>query len=204
MRAVLGKHPGVAERFMYETNERYYSRLETDSRPVWPDDACAGPNCSLPREVFRAVGGFDEVLFGRRGEDVELGLRLWSAGLCFRYEPKAITGHSWVKSPRAFWNDTAEEGASDVRLCRKHLEMRSRSWLATAANVPAWKLFADRVASAAGLTIPKIIGGVLPSLFESASLFFRRLREFARVFFLPDDTWRCYRAREERLARGSS
>lgn len=166
MRADLGKRPSIAERFMHQNNERYYARLETDNRAVWPNDACAGPNCSLPRDVFRAVGGFDQVFFGRRGEDVELGLRLWNAGVCFRYEPWAITGHHWVKSSRAFWNDAAEDGACDVRLCRKHLGMRSRSWLAGAVNLPAWKLLMANVASAGGLTIPKAIGGVLPSLFK--------------------------------------
>jgi GT2 family glycosyltransferase/peptidoglycan/xylan/chitin deacetylase (PgdA/CDA1 family) len=172
MRADLGQQPSIAERFMYKNNEQYYQRLETDSRPIWPADACAGPNCSIPREVFRAVGGYDEALFGRRGEDVDLGLRLWKAGVSFRYIPQAITWHSWVKSDRAFWADAVEDGASAVRLCSKHPGMRSRSGLADAMNAPAWKLLAAKVATADGLMVPKVVGSVLPSLFE-------------RITFLP-------------------
>jgi GT2 family glycosyltransferase/peptidoglycan/xylan/chitin deacetylase (PgdA/CDA1 family) len=182
MQVDMGRRTSVAERFIYENYERYYLRLETDSHPIWPDDAFAGPNCSLPREVFRAVGGFDDMLFGRRGEDVELGLRLWKAGVCFRYEPRAITWHSWVKSHRAFWNDAAEDGASTVRLCRKHLEMRSRTGLAGTVNASAWKLFVAKVAATSGLVIPKLVGGVVPSLFERLKFLPAAERIAARLF----------------------
>src|SRR5262249_35013140 len=36
-----------AERWNSETLEKYYSRLDQNSRPLWPDDAWLGPNCSI-------------------------------------------------------------------------------------------------------------------------------------------------------------
>lgn len=146
-RSVLGPSPGPTERLMHGDLGRYYSELMTDPRPRWPEHAWAGPNCSTPRAIFLAAGGYDEKLFPWRWEDVDLGLRLWKMGVHFRFEPRAIASHRSVKSHRQSWSDAVEDGASMVRLCRKHPEMRSHSWLAGMMSAPAWKRYPARAAS---------------------------------------------------------
>jgi GT2 family glycosyltransferase/peptidoglycan/xylan/chitin deacetylase (PgdA/CDA1 family) len=146
MKGLLGQSPSFAERWTYETLERYYERLDEDPTPKWPDDAWAGPNCSLPRAVFHDAGGYDEQLFPRRGEDVDLGLRLWKMGVAFVFEPAAVTSHDWVKSRRQTWRDDEATGASVVILCRKHPEYRPHCGLSGLIAAPLWKRFGGRVA----------------------------------------------------------
>ncbi len=130
-----------------ENLAKYYRRLDVDPQPKWPDDAWAGPNCSIPRAVFLAAGGYDERLFPRRGEDVDLGIRLWKSGVRFRFLPDAVTLHASMKSSRECLRDALEDGASTVRLCRKHPEMRSRSPLFGPANARGWKRYAVAMAA---------------------------------------------------------
>jgi GT2 family glycosyltransferase/peptidoglycan/xylan/chitin deacetylase (PgdA/CDA1 family) len=165
MRGILGQSPSPVERWTCENLERYYERLEKDPRPRWPDDAWAGPNCSIARAVFLESGGYDEELFPRRGEDVDLGLRLWKMGVNFRYCPQAITSHRWVKSDWQMRFDDAADGASIVRLCRQHPEYRSHSGLSGVMSAPAWKRLAVRTA-AGRPAIAGMLLGVLNALFE--------------------------------------
>ena len=53
--------------------------------------ACGG-NALVRRDVFRAVGGFDESFFAYY-EDVDLGWRLWSAGHRILAAPRAVVHH---------------------------------------------------------------------------------------------------------------
>jgi peptidoglycan/xylan/chitin deacetylase (PgdA/CDA1 family) len=164
MRGILEKSPSSVERWTYENLERYYERLEEDPRAKWPDDAWAGPNCSLARDVFLESGGYDEVLFPRRGEDVDLGLRLWKRGVNFQFCPRAITSHLWVKSSVQMGFDDEADGAGIVRLCRQHPEYRSHSGLWGAMNAPAWKRLAVRAAVSRPVVLILLLGALVAVL----------------------------------------
>lgn len=157
MKGLLGPSPSFVERWTCEALERYYERLEKDPAPKWPDDAWAGPNCSLPRAVFQDAGGYDDQLFPRRGEDVDLGLRLWKMGIHFAFEPRAITSHDWVKSRRQAWADDESTGASVVNLCHKHPEYRPYCGLSGLLGAPSWK----RLAVGAAANRPAIAAALL-------------------------------------------
>ena len=55
-----------------------------------------GLNCSIRREVFLDNGGFDQSI-RITDEDMELGLRLYLAGVRFVYEPRAVVTHQSTK-----------------------------------------------------------------------------------------------------------
>ena len=76
-----------------------------DYEPTWRNFH-TGNNC-LPREVFNAVGGFDETFL--RAEDDEFGIRLHEYGCRFRFVPSALAWHypnrsraAWLEVPRAY------------------------------------------------------------------------------------------------------
>lgn len=54
--------------------------------------AVTGAALAIRRDLFRAIGGFDEG-FANGWEDVDLCLRVWCAGARVRYEPRAVFEH---------------------------------------------------------------------------------------------------------------
>jgi glycosyltransferase involved in cell wall biosynthesis/peptidoglycan/xylan/chitin deacetylase (PgdA/CDA1 family) len=165
MRGILGESSSSGECWTRENLERYYKRLEKDPRPRWPDDAWVGPNCSVARAVFLESGGYDGELFPRRGEDVDLGLRLWKMGITFLFCPQAITSHRWVKSSWQMRFDDVADGAGIVRLCRKHPEYRPHCALLGIIRATVWKRFSVRMMASCP-TIAGMLLGVLNALFE--------------------------------------
>lgn len=147
MHSLLSERPGAEELLFHSTWLAQYARLAADPEPLWPDDAWTGPNCSLSRAAFLEIGGYDEIEFPRRGEDVDLGLRLWQSGVPFRYAANAVTSHRWQKPITHSVRDDVEDGASEVRICRRYPAMRSRSPLAGIFHAPAWKRGAARALS---------------------------------------------------------
>ena len=78
---------------------------------------------SLPRTVFRSVGGFDEAFTNRGiygGEDNDLGLRLLATGRRIVFNREAISYHKYQVTPRQFLRRTMESAAAEVALARKH------------------------------------------------------------------------------------
>jgi GT2 family glycosyltransferase len=69
----------------------------------------AGGNVSIRRGVFEGVGGFDE-RFGR-GEDIELGVRLYRSGAVTIYDPDAALVHE--RSPSGGTRSTRSPSATD-------------------------------------------------------------------------------------------
>ena len=55
--------------------------------------AAAGPVLAVDREKFLAIGGYDELYFPGRVEDLDLGFRGWIAGWSGRYVPQAVAFH---------------------------------------------------------------------------------------------------------------
>ncbi len=142
MRTSAAKVASFTAQSFHSDIERYYAGLELNPTLKFPDDAWAGPNCSLPRDIFLRCGGYDETSFPWRGEDIDLGLRLWKMGIEFHFAPQAITWHRWVKSDSQSWNDFERDGASIVTLGRKHLEFRRRNALTHIASGKIWKRYA--------------------------------------------------------------
>lgn len=98
------------------TYERAYRRMTSgDLQPTFRQFWSG--NCSVAREHLVKAGGFDESL--RYGEDVELGYRLMTRGVRFRFNPAARGLHY---SSRSFggWRKThAMYGHLDVEILRR-------------------------------------------------------------------------------------
>lgn len=67
-------------------------------RPRWTLFACGGA-MAMDREVFDAVGGFDEQFFAYY-EDVDLGWRTWVQGHTVQYTPSAVCYHHHSSTSR--------------------------------------------------------------------------------------------------------
>lgn len=124
----------------------YYSRLDGDGPPHWPEDAWLGPNCSIARGVFEAAGGFDAVEFPRFGEDIDLGFRLWERGVAFVYAPDAVATHEDGKGWLARLRAQRQHGAAAIALCRRYPQYRRE--LPLAGTVRRWKRWALRLGAA--------------------------------------------------------
>jgi peptidoglycan/xylan/chitin deacetylase (PgdA/CDA1 family)/glycosyltransferase involved in cell wall biosynthesis len=97
-------------------------------KPLQLHEIWIGPNCSAPRALFAAHGGYDERL--RTHEDAELAIRLWSAGVGFVFEPDAVVHQLYVKAAKeAAVRDAARHGRSQIMLCRKHPRYRPHASL---------------------------------------------------------------------------
>jgi glycosyltransferase involved in cell wall biosynthesis/peptidoglycan/xylan/chitin deacetylase (PgdA/CDA1 family) len=108
---------------------------------TWPDDANVDPNYSISRAALLACGGFDEEFTWR--QNVELGLRLAKMGLTFRYEPKAVGHHVYMKPADQVVRVQARWwGRKEISLLRKHPDLRPHSALAGFAEAAAWKRLA--------------------------------------------------------------
>jgi GT2 family glycosyltransferase/peptidoglycan/xylan/chitin deacetylase (PgdA/CDA1 family) len=137
--------PALTTAWTLKSTERYIRRLEREGEPRWPEDAMVDANSSVPRSVLDRQGGFDERFLLRR-EVADLGLRLWRAGVHFRYRPAAVVHHVFAKSERdVVGNDAWFWGTGEIRLCRKHPEYRPYSPLARLPDGPAWKRSARRI-----------------------------------------------------------
>ena len=121
MKNYLDKHPNVgmvygklwnAERkYRFDEAGGYLTRTgfiwsragQNDLDVGQYDKACAilagkSASCMIRREVFNAVGGFDEE-FGILGEETDLSWRVWLSGLQVHYVPEAC-GYHWFNTTR--------------------------------------------------------------------------------------------------------
>jgi GT2 family glycosyltransferase len=136
----LGPDSPRAARYVKEKFDLHLARL-TDSRHLALPRSFYTGNASLRTEVMRGVEGFDES-FGLYGnEDVELALRLRSAGVELVYDPDALARQEYGKNMAGLQRDTLAKGHTTVQLARRHPEVfgdlrlaapddSSRPWLA--------------------------------------------------------------------------
>lgn len=111
-----------------------------------PLDAVVGANASLRRSTLLDLGGFDERYF-RALEDAELGLRLWFAGVRFRFRASAITHQVYVKSNWGYTKgDGATLGRAAVWFARQYPVMRKTPELARYSEGRVFKIWARQVA----------------------------------------------------------
>ena len=99
--------------------------------------ACATINLAFRREVFEAVGGFDEGF--EYGSDVDFSWRLTDAGYRIRSVPDAIIRHDWGTSRRQLRRSYLY-GKARVRLYRKH-RARLRSVLRNDPTAVVYPVF---------------------------------------------------------------
>lgn len=78
-------------------------------------------NLSIERELFWAVGGFDEHFPGAAGEDYDLCARLRLRGITLWFEPRAVVAHHHQRmSAGASWQHMRSFGRAQVRLQRRN------------------------------------------------------------------------------------
>jgi GT2 family glycosyltransferase len=86
-----------------------------------PDDArfATSNNFVVDREVFRAVGGFDEAFTRAAGEDRELVHRLRAHGHRIVYAPDAVVQHRHRLDPPGFWQQHFDYGRGSALYRRR-------------------------------------------------------------------------------------
>lgn len=121
----------------------FYERLESGTRqiPWFP------PNSSASRELLLSFGGYDEAFSSAR-EDTDLGIRLASAGVKFRYAPGAVVRQHYDKTADQLVSDAATFGKHDVMLARKFPAYAAQSNLSRLNSGPLWKRTSRRLVAA--------------------------------------------------------
>jgi len=129
-RAEFGLYPGAGPR-MLQTLELEAIRRSPMCSVLWA--AASGSNQSIPRDAFRAVGGFSEAL--DINEHRELALRLCKAGLKMTVAEGARTYHMIHRSG---WRDPLENHAWETAFYAAHplpeVKLLSVLWSSLAPN----------------------------------------------------------------------
>jgi glycosyltransferase involved in cell wall biosynthesis/peptidoglycan/xylan/chitin deacetylase (PgdA/CDA1 family) len=120
---------GLAAHFARWWNGHYDLFSEGREPDFWD---CFTGNMSVPAAALAEVGGFDEEL--RRSEDVELGLRLFKAGLRPRFLPRARARQRNEKGFRALARDFDRAGGVAPALWRRHPELLGHAPLGSFAQ----------------------------------------------------------------------
>lgn len=98
---------------------RHLERLASVGGPLALRDFYSG-NLSIRRDVLNKVGGFDEAFTIYGNEDLELSIRLRSAGIRLVYDAAAVALQSYDKDFRGLARDNMAKGHTAVLLARKH------------------------------------------------------------------------------------
>jgi glycosyltransferase involved in cell wall biosynthesis len=110
--------------------EKYWERLAREGGPASKYDVWLRSNSSLSRGLFLEMGGYDEAFRWACCEDFEIALRLWDAGVRFRFEQSALVHEYYDKTPaKLMYVDAPHIGRSQVLLCRKYPDFRAHSAL---------------------------------------------------------------------------
>ncbi len=111
--AAKGEKKGGWNVWEEQVLDKHYQRLETGKRTPAGRRLYSG-NFSVRKDLFLGAGGFDATL--KRGEDVELGLRLERHGLRFHFNPAAAAVHRGFRSFVSWCNSAYMYGRCDVEL----------------------------------------------------------------------------------------
>jgi GT2 family glycosyltransferase len=146
-RAVVGPVPIPVDassppivRYRHSGMNAHLDRLAQPGYKLGFRDIYSG-NLSLPADVLREVGGFDETfkLYGH--EDYELALRLAEAGVELGYCPAATAYQAYDKDFGALAQDCVAKGRTAVLFARMHSDVASSPQLATYRAGPRkWRL----------------------------------------------------------------
>lgn len=102
-----------------------------------------GCNLGIRREVFDAVGGWDET-YPTAGGDVEFCWRVQTAGYRFGYAREALVAYRFRTGMRESWHQVVEYGREDARVAKQYgAPGRQWWWLPVHAGVilalcPVW------------------------------------------------------------------
>jgi glycosyltransferase involved in cell wall biosynthesis len=147
--------------------------------PIWSIRNYSGnyfwtTNVSVPLATIRAIGGFDESFAEYGWEDIDVGLRLRSAGVRAIFQPRALVYHVKPR-PRAgavekMLAQARAQARTAARLVRRHPNWRA--YLATGIN-PVQRTFHRALR---GLHREKRFRGSLAALGDDRELSARELR----------------------------
>lgn len=115
----------------------FHLRQKRDPRAKWQMSDCIFGNASLSRELLQSLGGFDEKF--RMREDLELGVRLFTAGVQPRYVSNAISYQHYEKTSADLIRDAEMFAIADVQFARKHPEAQIQGHLSWLEKEPQWK-----------------------------------------------------------------
>ncbi|MGA2206738.1 MAG: glycosyltransferase family 2 protein [Terracidiphilus sp.] len=139
--------PSLATECFQREIGAFYLERKRNPGLEWQIANCVFSNASLPRALLAEFGGFDETF--RMREDLELGIRLFRAGVQPLYIGNAIAYQYLEKSSADLIRDAEAFAAADVRLARKHPQAAVKGQLNWLAQEPTWKQFLRRMAAAA-------------------------------------------------------
>jgi GT2 family glycosyltransferase len=116
-----------------------------DSGAAWQETDCVFSNASISRDLLNEFGGFDEAF--RMREDLELGTRLFGAGVRPQYISNAIAYQYYDKTSADLIRDAEAFAVADVMFARKHPGVLIKGQLSWLARTPGWKANLRRIAA---------------------------------------------------------
>lgn len=137
-------YAGVVRAERRDPVSRYYDTQGILTPPPLWEDGVMRPaylitaNALVWREALAQVGGFDERFPGAGGEDIDLGLRLWSVGP-LAYAPEAQAWHAFEPHLQAFIRRFVRYGGGN-----RLLAVRYRADLVPHPFVPRYPSFFNR------------------------------------------------------------
>ncbi len=99
-----------------------------------------GNNTSMPKALFKEVGGYDPAFSGYGGEDPDLGYRLMRAGARLVFVREALAVHEAFDYRGKALEKARQAGAAHVRVCKKHNDPRIAWALGVHPTLVALKL----------------------------------------------------------------
>ncbi len=120
--------PTIATLSIRAWTDEYMRDLEArQGIPRFPHGIWINSNCSVLRQQLLEAGGFDPTMRISH-DDADLAITLWKRGVCFRYQPKAVTCQLYVKTTDTLiMKDAHAAGRNSFVLSRKHPEYRPYS-----------------------------------------------------------------------------
>jgi GT2 family glycosyltransferase len=123
----------------------FYLEQKRSPETAWQITNCVFSNSSLPRALLAEFGGFDESF--RMREDLELGTRLFAAGVRPRYISNAIAYQHYGKTAADLLRDAEAFAVADVLFAHKHPEAQIQGHLNGLEKEQRWKRAMRRFAA---------------------------------------------------------
>ena len=134
-----GRRSPSATRYMAWKFGRHLAKLAQPGHEFALRDFYSG-NTSLRRDVLVDAGCYDEAYTMYGNEDLELSLRLRSAGVRLVYDADALAYQHYEKDLRGLVRDTVEKGKTAVLLARTNPDTFDQLQLARYDDTwPAWR-----------------------------------------------------------------
>lgn len=173
-RCVMGPVP-VAERgsplqrYIADKFAAHHRRLASPDHDFTLRDFYSG-NTSVRRSVLDEIGLFDEDFAAYGNEDLELAVRLRSAGVEIAFVQAAAAWQHWEKTFPALAADTSAKGMTAVLLATKHADVHRELQIALFDRPPRWWRMSRAVLLAASRT------PIAPRLVIAAAVFLGLVR----------------------------